>query len=278
VSVFVPVNATPFCCGVASAKTKSSSAAGETTTLSSLPVALIVPSVTSTSAVAARDWIIGRVAATPAVKSVAGPAPKAFGVSVGDIRGLGKTLKDRQDLAEPLWATGWYEARMLVAFVADPAAVTPAQMDRQAKAFDNWAICDTLCFHLYDKTPHAWTKIDKWSGQKPEFVKRAGFALLASVAVHDKKAPDAPFIKSFKLIERESTDERNFVKKAVNWALRGIGARNPALFDAAHEVAERLAASTDSTARWNGRDALRQFAGAASQKRLAAQKKKAKSK
>ena len=205
-------------------------------------------------------------------------APKVFGVSVGDIRDIGKKTGKNHDLALELWETGWYEARMLSAFVDDPKLVTPAQMDRQAKDFDNWAICDTLCFHLYDKTPHAWTKIEKWSGQKPEFVKRAGFALLASVAVHDKKAPDAPFIKSFKLIERESTDERNFVKKAVNWALRGIGARNPALFAAAHEVAERLAASTDSTARWNGKDALRQFAGASSQKRLAAQKKKAKSK
>ena len=205
-------------------------------------------------------------------------APKVFGVSVGDLRKMAKGIGRDHELALELWESGWYEARMLSAFVDDPKLVTPAQMDRQARDFDNWAICDTLCFHLYDKTPHAWAKIEKWSGQKPEFVKRAGFALLASVAVHDKKAPDAPFIKSFKLIERESTDSRNFVKKAVNWALRGIGARNPALFAAAHEVAERLAASTDSTARWNGKDALRQFAGAPSQKRLAGQKKKAKSK
>jgi hypothetical protein len=111
----------------------------------------------------------------------------------------------------------------------------------------------------------------------PWVIGTAAFALLASVALHDKKAPDAPFLKSFNLIEREATDSRNFVRKAVNWALRGIGGRNPALFDASREVAERLAASADSTARWNGKDALRQLAGAASQKRLAAQKKKAKS-
>jgi 3-methyladenine DNA glycosylase AlkD len=203
-------------------------------------------------------------------------APKVFGVSVGDLRDIAKKTGRDHDLAMELWDSGWYEARMLAAFVDDPKLVTPAQMDRQAKQFDNWAICDTLCFHLYDKTPHAWAKIEKWSGQKPEFVKRAGFALLASVALHDKKAPDAPFLKSFKLIEGEATDDRNFVKKAVNWALRGIGGRNPVLFDAAREVAERLAGSTDSTARWNGKDALRQFAGPASQKRLAAQRKKTK--
>lgn len=205
-------------------------------------------------------------------------APKVFGVSVGDIRDIGRKTGKNHSLALELWESGWYEARMLSAFVDDPRLVTPSQMDRQAKDFDNWAVCDTLCFHLYDKTPHAWAKIEKWSRQKPEFVKRAGFALLASVAVHDKKAPDAPFIKSFKLIESEATDSRNFVKKAVNWALRAIGARNPTLFDAAREVAERLAASGDATARWNGKDALRQLGGAASQKRLAAQKKKAKAK
>lgn len=205
-------------------------------------------------------------------------APKVFGVSVGDLKGIAKPIGKNHELALELWDSGWYEARMLTAFVDDPKLVTPAQMDRWTRDFDNWAICDALCFHLYDKTPHAWTKIEKWSGQKPEFVKRAGFALLASVALHDKKAPDALFLKSFKLIEREATDDRNFVKKAMNWALRGIGGRNPVLFDAAREVAERLASSTDSSARWNGKDALRQFAGAASQKRLAAQKKKAKSK
>lgn len=204
-------------------------------------------------------------------------APKVFGVSVGDLRDIARKTGKNHDLAIELWDSGWYEARMLTAFVDDPKLVTLAQMDRQAREFDNWAICDALCFHLYDKTPHAWGKIEKWSGQKPEFVKRAGFALLASVALHDKKAPDAPFLKSFKLIEREATDNRNFVRKAVNWALRGVGGRNPLLFDAAREVGERLAASADSTARWNGKDALRQFAGPASQKRLASQKKKAKS-
>ena len=205
-------------------------------------------------------------------------APKVFGVSVGDIRQLGKRTGKDHDLALALWETGWYEARMLTAFVDDPRLVTPAQMDRWTRDFDNWAICDTLCFHLYDKTPHAWSKIEKWSRQRAEFAKRAGFALLASVAVHDKRAPDAPFLKSLKLIEREATDERNFVKKGISWALRGIGACNPALNAAAMETATRLAASSDSAARWVGKDALRQFAAPASQRRLASQKKKARAK
>ena len=205
-------------------------------------------------------------------------APQVFGVSVGDIRQLGKRTGKDHDLALALWETGWYEARMLTAFVDDPGLVTPAQMDRWTRDFDNWAICDTLCFHLYDKTPHAWSKIEKWSRQRAEFVKRAGFALLASVALHDKRAPDAPFLKSLKLIEREATDDRNFVKKGISWALRGIGARNPALNAAAMETATRLGGSNDSAARWVGKDALRDFAGPASQRRLASQKKKARAK
>jgi 3-methyladenine DNA glycosylase AlkD len=149
---------------------------------------------------------------------------------------------------------------MLVAFVADPARVTPAQMDRWAKDFDNWAICDHVCFHLFDKTPHAWAKITQWSGRREEFVKRAAFALLASVALHDKKAPDEPFLAALPLIEREATDDRNFVKKGVSWALRGIGHRNARLHAAALGLAERLAASPDATARWVGRDAVRDLA------------------
>jgi 3-methyladenine DNA glycosylase AlkD len=119
-------------------------------------------------------------------------APKVFGVSVGGIRSLGKEIGRDHDLALALWKTGWYEARMLTAFVDEPERVTPAQMDRWTKDFDNWAICDHLCFHLYDRTPHAWTKVKKWSTSREEFVKRAAFALLAGLALHDKKGPDAP--------------------------------------------------------------------------------------
>jgi 3-methyladenine DNA glycosylase AlkD len=180
-----------------------------------------------------------------------------YGVSVGDLRVLARKLGKSHELAIALWKTNVYEARMLAAFVDDPARVTPAQMDAWARVFDNWAICDHCCFHLFDKTPHAWAKINEWSKRDEEFVKRAAFALLASVALHDKKAADAPFLKALKLIERASTDGRNFVKKGVNWALRGIGRRNPALRAAAMALSERLAATSDRTARWIGKDAIR---------------------
>ena len=184
-------------------------------------------------------------------------APKAFGVSVATIKQLAKPLGRDQELADALWDTGWYEARMMVAFVADPARLSAAQMDRWTRDFDNWAICDHLCFHLFDRTPHAWTKIRQWSGRRDEFVKRAAFALLASVALHDKKAPDEPFLESLPLIEGAASDDRNFVKKGVSWALRGIGHRNPRLRAAALEMARRFAASPDPAARWVGKDAIR---------------------
>ena len=195
-------------------------------------------------------------------------ADKAVGVSVGDLRELGKKIGRNHELALKLWPTDVYEARMLVPFIADPARVTPALMDRWARDFDSWAITDALCFHLFDKTPHAWTKIRQWSRRKPEFEKRAAFALLASVALHDKKAPDAPFLAALTLIEREASDERNFVKKGVNWALRGIGKRNEKLRIAAMKVARRLAASENSAARWCGKDALRELTSPAQVKRL----------
>jgi 3-methyladenine DNA glycosylase AlkD len=184
-------------------------------------------------------------------------ADKAFGTSVGDIRKLGKELGRNHALADPLWKTGWYEARMLVAFVAEPDKLTPAQMDRWAKDFDNWAICDTLCFHLFDRSPYAWTKVKKWSTSRDEFVKRAAFALIASVAGHNKNEVDAPFQKSLSLIERAASDERNFVKKGVSWALRGIGHRNKSLNAKATALAQRLAKSENATERWVGKDALR---------------------
>ena len=184
-------------------------------------------------------------------------APQVFGVSVADIRRLGKTMGRRHDLAEALWASGWYEARMLVAFVADPARLTPAQMDRWARDFDNWAICDTLTFHLFDRSPHAWAKVDRWATQRDEFVKRASFALLAALALHDAAAPDAAFLDRLPLIEAAAGDPRNFVKKGVSWALRGIGSRNVPLHAAALALAARLAASTDAPVRWVGKDALR---------------------
>jgi 3-methyladenine DNA glycosylase AlkD len=144
-----------------------------------------------------------------------------------------------------------------LAFVDEPERVTARQMDRWAKQFDNWAICDGICFHLFDKTPHAWDKIEVWAARPEEFVRRAAFALLASLALHDRNAPDARFVESLRLIEAAATDGRNFVKKGVSWALRGIGSRNLVLHSAALVTARELAASTVRPARWIGRDALR---------------------
>jgi 3-methyladenine DNA glycosylase AlkD len=195
-------------------------------------------------------------------------ADKVFGTSVGDIRKLGKELGRDHALADPLWKTGWYEARMLVAFIADPDKLTPAQMDKWTKDFDNWAVCDTLCFHLYDRSPHAWAKVKKWSTSRDEFVKRAAFALIASIAGHNKKEVDAPFEKSLDMIERAAGDERNFVKKGVSWALRGIGHRNKALNAKAVALSKRLAAAEDRTERWVGKDALRDITRPAVLRRL----------
>lgn len=181
----------------------------------------------------------------------------AFGVSVADIRAHAKKVGRNHDVALALWESGRYEARMMASFVDDPGQVTVRQMDDWCRDFDNWAICDTPCFHLFDKTPHAWGRIAKWSSRKAEFEKRAAFALLASVALHDKKEGDARFLGALDLIERESCDERNFVKKAVNWALRGIGKRNATLKAASVVLSRTLADSDDRTARWIGKDALR---------------------
>jgi 3-methyladenine DNA glycosylase AlkD len=181
----------------------------------------------------------------------------AVGVSVGDLRAMARTIGKNHALALALWKTDVYEARMLAAFVAEPDRVTPALMDRWARDFDNWAICDHCCFHLFDKTPFAWARINQWSRRREEFVRRAAFALLASMALHHKTSPDAPFVKSLSLIERASTDDRNFVKKGVSWALRGIGHRNPGMQRAAMTLARTLAASDDRTQRWIGKDAIR---------------------
>jgi len=191
------------------------------------------------------------------------PSDGAFGVPVGGIRAYAKALGRQHALALALWRTGQYECRMLACFLADPEAITPAEMDAWTKSFDSWAICDTACFHIFDRTPHAFAKVRKWARSRDEFVKRAAFALLASIALHDKEAPDEPFIASLPLIERAASDERNFVKKGVSWALRGIGKRrSPELRKHARALATRLAASEDACARWVGRDALRDLARA----------------
>jgi len=198
------------------------------------------------------------------------PNDHALGVRMGEIQKLARQLGHDHALALALWKTGVYEAQMLCAYVDEPTRVTAAQMDAQARAFDNWAICDTLCFALWVRTPHAFAKIRKWATSRDEFVKRASFALLASVALKDEAASDAEFRRGLKLIEKAATDERNFVKKAVNWALRGIGSRNLALNEAAVALSKKLAASKEPAPRWIGKDALRQLGSPATRRRLAA--------
>lgn len=198
------------------------------------------------------------------------PSDNAYGVAMKDMRVLGKQLGRSHELAAALWDTGVYEARMVASLVDDPAQVTSAQMDRWCKDFDNWAICDTLCFNLFDYTPHAWAKVTQWSSKRGEFEKRTAFALLWSLSVHDKHAGNEPFLHGLALIERAADDERNFVKKAVNMALRAIGKRNRALNATAVVVAKRLADSSNATARWVGKDALRELTSPAVIRRLAA--------
>jgi 3-methyladenine DNA glycosylase AlkD len=198
------------------------------------------------------------------------PSDNAFGIPVGVLKQLAKSLGKSHALAAALWKTGHYEARMLATFVDEAELVTPEQMERWCKDFDNWAICDTACFALFDRTPHAFKKVSAWAKRKEEFVKRAAFALLASLTVHAKDATDADFLRCLPLVEKAAEDPRNFVKKSVNWALRSVGKRSVALNSAAIAVGERLAARPEATPRWVGKDALRELRSAPVQRRLSA--------
>lgn len=206
------------------------------------------------------------------------PNENALGVSMSNMKVLAKRLGRNHELAEGLWQTGIYEARMLATLIDEPARVTAAQMDRWCGEFDNWAICDTACFALFDRIPHAWRKVEQWARRRDEFVKRTAFALLWSLTVHDKSADDKLFINGLRLIEDAATDERNFVKKAVNMALRAIGKRNRALNAHAVALARRLADSADPTARWVGKNALTELTSAPVVARLTARRRNARAK
>lgn len=198
------------------------------------------------------------------------PSERAFGIAVGTLQLQAKLIGPNHRLAAALWKSGWYEARMLAAFIDEPDKVTPAQMERWCRSFDSWAICDTVCFHLFDRTPHALAKVRQWERARGEQQRRAAFALLASVALHDKTTADATLLPLLALIERAATDERNFVKKAVLWALRAIGSRSRKLNLAAVTLAQRLSSSADATSRWIGKDALRGLTSPATLRRLVA--------
>ncbi len=186
-------------------------------------------------------------------------AKRAFGVPMGTLLSLRKRLGKDQALSRALWESGWYEARLLAALVGDPQRVTRRQMDAWAKSFENWGDCDTVCFKLFDQAPFAWEKARQWASSPREFVKRAGFVMMACLAAHDKAAPDENFLALLPLIEKGAQDDRNFVKKGVNWALRMIGRRNLALHSAALRVAKRLTLSEEPACRWVGKDALREL-------------------
>ena len=183
--------------------------------------------------------------------------PRAFGVTVGALRSVAKQIGTDHALAAALWKSGWNDARMLATMVGDPARLTVRQMNAWAADFDSWGICDSACFVLFDRSPLAWEQARAWARSPREFVKRAGFALMASLAGHDKTAADARFVAFLPLIEKGAADERNFVKKGVSWALRRIGHRSRALHAASVALAGRLAASDMAACRWVGKDALR---------------------
>ncbi|MCF6321666.1 MAG: DNA alkylation repair protein [Rhizobiaceae bacterium] len=193
---------------------------------------------------------------------------KALGVSMPNIRQVGKEITPDHDLAEQLWQSEIHEARILASLVDRPKWVKRSQMDRWAADFNSWDLCDQVCGNLFDRSPFAHEKIIKWATQDKEFVKRAAFATIAWRAVHDKKIDDQSFIEYFTLIETASCDERNFVKKAVNWALRQIGKRSSFLYHPALSVAARLAVSTDKSARWIGKNAEKELKSVAIRKRL----------
>jgi 3-methyladenine DNA glycosylase AlkD len=199
---------------------------------------------------------------------------KVFGISAPPIRALAKEIGQDQKLSLKLWGSGYLEARAIASLIGDPREVTEAQMERWVRDLDSWAVCDACCGILFDKTPFAFSKALEWSKRREEFVKRAGFVLMASLAVHDKDRTDRDFVRFLREIVRGSTDERNFVKKAVNWALRQIGKRNKKLNRLAIRTAKEIHRLDSKSARWIASDALRELKSAAVQRRLESRRKK----
>jgi len=192
----------------------------------------------------------------------------ALGVSKPALRMLAKNLGRHHDLAQELWASGVHEAMVLASMIDDPVKVTAGQMDAWANDFDNWDVCDQCCLNLFWKTAFAYEKAEEWSANGGEFVKRTGFVLMACLAIHDKKAEDGEFKKFLSIIEREASDNRDYVRKAVNWALRQIGKRNADLRQEAIEVALDLQQIESKCARWVGSDALRELTSDAVRRRI----------
>lgn len=195
-------------------------------------------------------------------------AKKAYGLSAPLLKSIAKKIGKDHELALKLWATEIYDARVIAFLIDDPDAVTEDQMEAWVNDFDSWAVCDGTCLYLFDRTPFAWKKVVEWSKREEEYVKRAAFSLMAVLAVHDKKATDAKFEKLLPIIKRGASDERNFVKKAVNWALRQIGKRNLALNEKAIQTGEEIQKLDSKSARWIAADALRELRSEGVRKRL----------
>lgn len=183
-----------------------------------------------------------------------------LGISIPVLRKTAKQIGKNHELAQELWETGIHEARVLAGFIENPKLVDEKQMESWVKDFDSWDVCDQVCSNVFDKTPLAYKKAFQWSKDKREFVKRAGYVMMACLAVHDKKADNETLAGFFPAIIKGSTDERNFVRKAVNWALRQLGKRNPVLNKEAVKTAKKIQALPSKTARWVAADALREFA------------------
>jgi 3-methyladenine DNA glycosylase AlkD len=209
----------------------------------------------------------------------------AFGVSIYQLRRLAKRLGTDHQLALALWESGNHEARLLASFVDDPAAVSVGQLERWARDFDSWDLCDQATTSLFDRTRHAWSKAAQWTRRDSQWIKRAGFTLIAGLAVHDETATDDDFRSMLPLIERAATDDRNFVRKAVNWALRNIGKRNATLNRAAVASAKKILAEANRAAgstrggdpgtraaRWVATDAIRELTSPATRARIRARK------
>jgi 3-methyladenine DNA glycosylase AlkD len=192
----------------------------------------------------------------------------AYGVSIPKLRLLAREIGKNHALAQELWASGIHEARILASMIDDPMQVTDAQLDRWVLDFDSWDLCDQCCNNLFRETAAAYQKAIEWSAREEEFVKRAAFVLMAALAVHDKGAPDSAFLDFLTIIKRESTDNRNFVRKAVNWALRQIGKRDRYLNERALNVAEEMRAFDSTTAHWIASNAIRELTSEKVRKRV----------
>ena len=183
----------------------------------------------------------------------------ALGISVTELRKLARGHKKQHQLALDLWASGIHEARILASIVDNPTEVTTAQMEAWVKEFDSWDICDQVCGNLFAITPHAVEKVFEWTKREEEFEKRAGFSLIAYLTHKKNNQPDSVFLSFLPVIKRESNDERNFVKKAINWALREIGKHNSTLLKAAYKTAIEIEKLPSKSARWIAKDAIREF-------------------